>query len=74
MQIDSFSLPNLITGKKILPELLQADVTIDNIIASVEAVTEKDFETFLEEFNHIKENLRAGGVNKASQEILQLLN
>ena len=74
LQIDSFSLPNLITGKKILPELLQADVTIDNIIASVEAVTEKDFETFLEEFNHIKENLRAGGANKASKEILQLLN
>ena len=70
----SFSLPNLIKGKKILPELLQAEVTIDNIIASVEAVTEKDFETFLEEFNQIKESLRAGGANKASQEILQLLN
>ena len=35
LHIDSFSLPNLILGKKILPELLQSEATIEKIISSV---------------------------------------
>ena len=74
LQIDSFSLPNLIKGQKILPELLQAEVTINNIVNSVKEVKEKEFSFYLKEFNQIKEILKAGGAEKASKEILQLLN
>jgi len=74
LKIDSFSLPNLIKGQKILPELLQAEVTVNNIVNSVETVEDKDFVLYLKEFNQIKENLRAGGAEKASKEILQILN
>ena len=74
LQIDSFSLPNLIKGQKILPELLQAEVTINNIVNSVKEIKEKEFSFYLKEFNQIKEILKAGGAEKASKEILQLLN
>ena len=74
LQIDSFSLPNLILGKKILPELLQSEATIEKIISSVNLLEDRGFESYRNEFNCIKEKLKAGGADKASVEVLKLLN
>ena len=74
LHIDSFSLPNLILGKKILPELLQSEVTIEKIISSVNLLEDRGFEFYRNEFNFIKEKLKAGGADKASVEVLKLLN
>ena len=48
--------------------------SINNIVNSVQEVKEKEFSFYLKEFNQIKEILKAGGAEKASKEILQLLN
>ena len=74
LRIDSFSLPNLILGKKILPELLQSEATIEKIISSVNLLEDRGFEFYRNEFTFIKEKLKAGGADKASHEILKLLN
>ena len=74
LKIDFFSLPNLISGKEILPELLQSEVTIEKIISSVNSIQKNGFNFYKDEFIKIRENLRGGGAEKASQEILKLLN
>tara|TARA_B100001093_G_scaffold170929_1_gene163827 strand:+ start:6516 stop:7634 length:1119 start_codon:yes stop_codon:yes gene_type:complete len=74
LSIDFFALPNLISGNKILPELLQKDVTIKNIIYSIDSIKEKGSEFYNQKFNQIIEDLKAGGANKASVEVLKLLN
>ena len=74
LHIDSFSLPNLILGKKILPELLQSEATIEKIISSVNLLEDRGFEFYRKEFTFIKEKLKAGGADKASIEVLKLLN
>ena len=74
LHIDSFSLPNLILGKKILPELLQSEATIEKIISSVNLLEDRGFEFYRNEFTFIKETLKAGGADKASVEVLKLLN
>tara|TARA_X000000368_G_scaffold120089_1_gene94071 strand:+ start:819 stop:1937 length:1119 start_codon:yes stop_codon:yes gene_type:complete len=74
LKIDFFSLPNLISGKEILPELLQSEVNIEKIISSVNLIQKNGFNFYKDEFIKIRENLRGGGAEKASQEILKLLN
>ena len=74
LNIDTFSLPNLIMEKKFLPELLQGDVTIQNIVNSVQSILDGDRQSYENKFLKIKESLMAGGAEKASNEILRLIN
>ena len=74
LTIEYFSLPNLISGKKLLPELLQDELTTENIKNSLDDIHRKGFEYYLEEFKSLKDSLQAGGALKASQEIIKLLN
>ena len=74
LQIDYFSLPNLILGKKILPELLQSEATLEKIISSVNLLEDRGLEFYRNEFTFIKDTLKAGGADKASVEVLKLLN
>ena len=74
LTIEYFSLPNLISGKKLLPELLQDELTTENIKNSLDDIHIKGFEYYLEEFKSLKDSLQAGGALKASQEIIKLLN
>ena len=74
LTIEYFSLPNLISGKKLLPELLQDELTIENIKNSLDDINRRGFEYYLEEFRSLKDSLQAGGAHKASQEIIKLLN
>lgn len=74
LKIDSFSLPNLILGNKILPELLQSEATIENIISSVNLIHKKGLNFYRDEVIKIRESLRGGGAEKASLEVLNLVN
>lgn len=74
LTIEYFSLPNLISGKKLLPELLQDELTTENIKNSLDDIHIKGFEYYIEEFKSLKDSLQAGGALKASQEIIKLLN
>ncbi len=74
LTIKYFSLPNLISGKYLLPELLQDELTIDNIKNSIEFINKKGIEFYLDEFRNLKDDLRAGGADLASEKIIKLLN
>lgn len=74
LQIDSFSLPNLIFGKKLLPELLQGEVTVENIVKSVNSLQQNDEALFEGRFIQIRENLMAGGSEKAANDIFRLIS
>ena len=60
--------------RKFLPELLQGDVTIQNIVNSVQSILDGDRQSYENKFLKIKESLMAGGAEKASNEILRLIN
>ena len=74
LTIKYFSLPNLISGKDLLPELLQDELTIENIKKSIDSIKNKGNEFYLDEFRNLKDELRAGGADLASEEIIKLLN
>ena len=74
LKIESFALPNLIIGEKIMPELLQGEVSLENIISAMQFIEEKGLKFYEEKFNSISNHLRAGGPEKAAKEILALLN
>ena len=38
LRIDNFSLPNLLAGKELLPELLQDEVNVKNLINALEKI------------------------------------
>ena len=53
---------------------MQSEATIEKIISSVNLLEDRGFEFYRNEFNCIKEKLKAGGADKASVEVLKLLN
>jgi len=38
VELDTFAMPNLIAGKKIVPELIQKDFTAQNVLESLNAI------------------------------------
>ena len=74
LTIENFSLPNLISGKELLPELLQEELTVENIKGALNSLDQKGLDYYSDEFEQLKRSLKAGGASKASSEILHLLN
>ena len=67
-----FSLPNLISGQDLLPELLQTEVTPLNIFNSYQKFYQDRIKFCLEEFEKIHSQLKAGGSEKASEAIAEM--
>ena len=65
------SLPNIIAGKKIVPELLQQDCTPDNITRHVQALLNADYQTIKPEFNRIYQQLKQNSAQIAAKAILK---
>ena len=74
LKIKNFSLPNLLAKKELLPELLQEQVTPQNIADELENIVNNKEINFHDEFRLIHESLRAGGSVKAAEVIKGLLN
>lgn len=74
LSIDFFSLPNLISGKHILPELLQGNISTEAIIESIKYIEQQGTTFFNNECQEISNQLKAGGAEKAASKILELLN
>ena len=72
--IDNFSLPNLLAGKELLPELLQDEVNVENIINAIEKINLKGLDCYYKEFHAIHENLKAGSSETAAKEISHLID
>ena len=73
LKIAYFSLPNLLANKNLLPELLQDDVTPENIHKSFMFLFESNQEEYIQEFKRIHLSLMAGGSELAAKEIKEIL-
>jgi lipid-A-disaccharide synthase len=69
-----FSLPNLLTNKPLVPELLQAQVTPDNIVPLVEERLYQDQSELNSAFGQIHQQLKQNASNKAAQAVINLLH
>ena len=74
LSIDNFSLPNLLSGYELLPELLQDDVCTDKIIHALDEIEQKGLDSYYTEFQKIHKNLKAGSSETAAKEIFHLIN
>ena len=74
LQIDHFSLPNLLAGRELLPEILQDEVNVKNIINAIEKIRLKGLDYYYKEFHAIHENLKAGSSETAAKEISYLID
>ena len=74
LRIDNFSLPNLLAGRELLPELLQDEVSVENIINAIEKISLKGLDYYYKEFHAIHENLKAGSSETAAKEISHLID
>ena len=69
-------LPNLLAWRKLVPEYLQADLTVSALTKEIENFMTKPaaFTDVLNEFEQIHRGLRTGASEKAAEAITQLLS
>ena len=73
LNIKYFSLPNLLANKQLLPELLQDEVTPENIHTTFISLFDHDRDKYLQEFKKIHISLMAGGSDLAAKQIKEML-
>lgn len=75
VRVKYFSLPNLLAGEQVAPEFLQEAVTAGNLSAAVlRALEDEPRRQHLEQkFLQVHQALRAGGAERAAEEILKML-
>lgn len=73
LNIKYFSLPNLLADTELLPELLQNEVTPENVHTTFMSLLEHNKEKYLQEFKKIHLSLMAGGSDLAAKEIKEML-
>jgi len=69
-----FSLPNLLTNKALVPELLQSEVTVENILPLVHDRLYQDQTKLNEEFIHIHQTLKQNASEKAALAVAELIS
>ncbi|MFM1895555.1 MAG: hypothetical protein RLZZ385_629 [Pseudomonadota bacterium] len=74
IRIPYVGLPNLLAGRRLVPELLQADLTPTNLMAAVNRILagKDDREALLEEYERIHSMLRCNASQQAADAVLQL--
>ena len=73
VKIRTFSLPNLLAGRKLVPELIQPDCTPDKLAAAVSGYLQQDNQALLNEFTHLHELIRCDADTQAAQAVLDVL-
>ncbi|WP_394176608.1 lipid-A-disaccharide synthase [Thalassotalea litorea] len=69
-----FSLPNLLANKPLLPELLQSDVTPENLANEVEPLLYADQKMLIDEFTKIHQTLKQDASARAADAVELVLN
>ncbi len=73
MQISHYSLPNLLAGREIIPELIQADCTPDKIVDAVSNQLDGDHKPLMETFMTLHQQLRCDASARAAQAVIELV-
>ncbi|ABO24488.1 lipid-A-disaccharide synthase [Shewanella loihica] len=73
MQISHYSLPNLLAGREIIPELIQADCTPDKIVDAVSNQLDGDHKPLMESFMTLHQQLRCDASARAAQAVIELV-
>lgn len=74
VKVDHFALPNLLAGEALVPELLQQEVTAENLAAQVFDHLENDQSGLLDKFHQLHEQLQLGASDKAAQAVLKTIS
>ncbi|MBO2604368.1 lipid-A-disaccharide synthase [Shewanella algae] len=74
MQINHFSLPNLLAGRALVPELIQDDCTAERIAEEVGKLLDKDNRPLLAEFTKLHSLLACNASENAAQAVVALLD
>ncbi|QDP01726.1 lipid-A-disaccharide synthase [Thalassotalea sp. PS06] len=69
-----FSLPNLLANKALLPELLQSEVTPENLAKEVEPLLYHDQQALIDEFTQIHQTLKQDASARAADAVELVLN
>ena len=75
LSVPNFGLPNIVMGRRIMPELLQEQVTPENIAQeSLKLLQEPEFSKAKQELSIMREKMGDGGaISKVAEGILQLV-
>jgi len=67
------SLPNLIADKEVVKELSQYDCTVDNIVAELERLIERDGQQMIDTFTELHKMIRCDADTQAAKAVVDLL-
>ena len=73
VKIRTFSLPNLLAGSTIVPELIQDDCTAEHLSAEVSKLLSCDNSKLLSEFERLHQMIRCDADKQAAKAVLSLL-
>ena len=69
-----FTLPNLLANKMLVPELIQQDASVDNIVAHVRPLLEQDQSSLKQEFLDLHKNIKRDASARAAAAIWPMLH
>lgn len=73
VKIDYFSLPNLLANAPLVPELLQAEVTADNLVQAVLPLLNEQGDALRQQFTQLHQQLACNASQQAADALFALL-
>ena len=73
VKIRTFSLPNLLSGRTLVPELIQDDCVPEKLVAAVDTYLQQDNQALLDEFSRLHQLIRCDADKQAAQAVVDVL-